>query len=168
MLGVGMPTFSKVFSTDADVLNVIKGLIPVCIIFCYFTFILWLASKMHDPYAMQVRGLCSSLYFMCHFKNVISNSGASHERNCWVSYLDIMISDSQCDDHITFHETMVLWFCVAVCCSNSANQLPSICIRWSTLWSGWLWICSLLNGQFVSPVCRALMIIIIRIQVRLL
>lgn len=40
ILGVGMPTFSKVFSTDADVLDVIKGLIPVCIIFCYFTFIL--------------------------------------------------------------------------------------------------------------------------------
>lgn len=164
MLGVGMPTFSKVFSTDADVLNVIKGLIPVCIIFCYFTFILWLASKMHDPYAMQVRGLCSSLYFMCHFKNVISNSGASHERNCWVSWSWFLIHNV-----MTTSLFMRLWYCVAVCCSNSANQLPSICIRWSTLWSGWLWICSLLNGQFVSPVCRAIMIIIIiRIQVRLL
>lgn len=40
ILGVGMPTFSKVFSTDADVLDVIKGLIPVRIIFCYFTFLL--------------------------------------------------------------------------------------------------------------------------------
>ena len=66
---------------------------------------------MHDPYAMQVRVLTSSLYSMCHFKNVISNSGASHERNCLVSNLDIMNSDSQCGDHVTFHETIVL------CCS---------------------------------------------------
>jgi Na+-driven multidrug efflux pump len=30
LLGATMPAFSKVFSTDADVLNIIKGLIPVC------------------------------------------------------------------------------------------------------------------------------------------
>lgn len=66
---------------------------------------------MHDLYMMHVRGLSSSLYSMCYFENLILNSGSRHESNCLVSYLDIMISDSQCDDHFNFHEAMVL------CCS---------------------------------------------------
>lgn len=35
LLGATMPAFSRVFSTDVDVLNIIKGLIPVC----YSTFL---------------------------------------------------------------------------------------------------------------------------------